>query len=417
MQRQNKKRYILLLMGLLMLFNSGCFGGRETDQVALVIAVGLDKGKKEALEMTVVIANPLAFATGDGGAGDAEPFFITSVEGPTVWECYTLLNTYVSRELTLHHTNAYIFGEELSRSGLRPYIMALLRQREVRRGSHVFICNGKAKEFLKTNKPMLEIFPGKLFDLMSFLSERTGFVSDRDLHDAYLTMNNLHSSATLPMVGVQKEEEQRTERDARESLKAPYLPGDIPREGGNKVEFVGTAVFNNDKMVGKLTADENRTMLLLQGRLISSNFSFEDPGKSGRMIAVALNQAKAPDIRFTLDNNRLIINQTVFLEGEIFSIQSGINYENPKQKWIIEDALEKTQENLARKLIQKSKDEGWGDIFRYDTRYRRELSTWEEWRNLPWKEMYMQAEINVDVKANFRRTGLLRTTEPMVEGN
>nr|WP_315989208.1 hypothetical protein [Desulforamulus aquiferis] len=244
-------------------------------EVALVIAVGLDKGKKEALEMTVVIANPQVFAAGEGGGGgNMEPFFITSVEGPTIWECYTLMNTYVTREISFHHTNAYFIGEELARDGIKPYLLGLIRHREVRRDSYMYIANGRVKDFLTENKPILEIFPGKVFHLIGILSQRTGFYSTVDMHQFYLTLNNLHSSPTLPLVGINTPEGQGTDKDASESLRAPYLAGEVPREGGNKVEFAGAAIFNNDKMVGRLTADENRTMMILQGCLTAPTLVF-----------------------------------------------------------------------------------------------------------------------------------------------
>ena len=72
----------VLLTALLL---SGCWGGRETDEVALVLAVGFDKGQHEPLQVTLSIANPKAFSA--EGGGQEEPFFIVSVEGPSIWEC------------------------------------------------------------------------------------------------------------------------------------------------------------------------------------------------------------------------------------------------------------------------------------------------------------------------------------------
>lgn len=414
LQKMQKNKAIIRMLLLIMLCTalSGCFGGRETDEVAIVVAVGLDKGEHEDIEVTVTIANPHMFAAGDGGGGgQQEPFMITSVMGPSIWECYILLNTYISRDITLQHANAYIFGEELAREGIGKYILCFLRQREVRRNSNLFVCRGKAKDFLKENKQILEIFPGKQYELMDRMTERTGFFNDKDLYDCYYIYKNLHSNPTVAMVGINKGKA-RPEKYSQGSLEAPYLPGEVPREEGNKAEFVGTAVFNKDKMVGELTADETRTLLMLQGNLTTSNFTFYDPKHSDKIIALAMAQARNPEIQFSQENGRLKIHQTIYLEGEIYSIQSGEHYEQPDKKRILEKSFERHVERMAQELIGKTKEQDWGDIIQYDRYYRKYLTSWEEWENLPWNDIYNNADISIECKATIRRTGLLRLTEP-----
>lgn len=400
----------LLVLLLFCTFASGCWGARETDEVALVVAVGFDKGKTEALEVTATVANPRAF-TIDGGGGNAKPFLNISVEGPSIWECYTLLNSFLSRETTFSHTQVYLFGEELARQGIENYINDLIRQREVRRDSGLYVCRGTAKEFMDKNKPLLEMSVAKQYQFMDRMAKVSGLFHNRNIHDYYSTYKNLHSSPTLGLVGVSRGKPEDG-KQAAEPLRVPYVAGEVPRTGENKAEYIGAAIFNRDKMVGEINGDENRTLMLLRGDFTVSSFTIRDPKHPNKTIVLRLRQGQRPDIKFKQEEGVLKIYHTVYLEGEFVSIQSGEHYEDPAKQKIVEDAFDRGMEELARELIDKTREKDWGDIIHYDRYYRRELSSWEQWENLNWQEIYNNADIMVDFKTNIRRTGLVRKMVP-----
>ncbi|GAB6181038.1 Ger(x)C family spore germination protein [Desulfotomaculum defluvii] len=413
-----KQVYKILSIIVLLLFISqlcGCSGGRETDEVAMVLAVGLDKGKESPLEMTVTVANPKVFAAGEGGGGGPEePFITASVEGPSIWECYLLFNTFGTREMSFLHTTAFIFSEDLAKEGLDKYLHALLRQREVRRNSQILICRGTAKEFMKSNKPKLESSPTRQYQSMERLAKLTDLSPASNLHEFYSTLKSLHSSPVATLVGTNlggiKASKDKT------PLKVPYVSGEVPQKGGTAAaEFVGSAVFREDKFVGELDGTETRLMLLMQGGFEISTFTLRDPKHPNDVIALRLRQAKKPNIKITSTKEKISIHETIYLEGEFLSIQSGESYEDIKTKKKVEQAFDKRMEQLSYALIEKTKERDWGDIFNYDLSYRRQLSTWEEWEQLKWKDLYDTAEITVDYKTNIRRPGLMRKTNYIIK--
>ncbi|MEW6696092.1 MAG: Ger(x)C family spore germination protein [Bacillota bacterium] len=421
---------------------TGCWGGRETDEVAIVLAMGIDKAKNKPLEVTVTIAIPGAFAggvTGGGGEGGgaAESFFNTSVQGANVWECVSLLNTYIGREILLEHTRVFIFGEELAREGLNKPLMSLLRNREVRGNSTLYISRGKARNFLEMNMPLLEVSPAKYYELMERSSRLTGLFPQRTLNDFNVILKSQHNSPTAIVVGAnhlgenqpqgmqgetqggggqdQQKQQQLDERAAKspsDNLRGmSYYAGEVPRLGGNQATLMGSAVFRHDKMVGMLTGVETRTMLLLQGEFNISTFVMRDPQHPGDRISLRLRQAKKPDIKMSVQDGRLRIDETIYLEGEYLAISSGENYEEPDKKKLVEAAFNQEMEEIADGLIAKTRNKDWGDIFRWDRYYRKQLRSWQEWENLRWKEIYDEADVHVTFKTNIRRPGLLRKTE------
>ncbi|MEG6522113.1 Ger(x)C family spore germination protein [Desulfotomaculum sp. 1211_IL3151] len=416
MGKHGNKILSMILLLLLLPQLCGCTGGRETDEVALVLAVGFDKGENSPLEMTVTIANPQSFAAGEGGGGGkAENYITANVEGPSIWECYLLFNTFGTRDISFVHTIAYIFSEELAKEGMDKYLHALLRQREVRRNSQILICRGTAKEFMKNNKPQLEASPNKQYQAMERLAGLTELSPSITLHKFYSTLKSLHSSPVASLVGTNTGEKKASKQ--KSPLLVPYVAGEVPQEGGSaNAEFIGTAVFRDDQLVGELDGTETRLMLLMNGDFNISTFTLRDPKKPKDVIALRLRQAKKPDIKIVSDKEKLNIHQTIYMEGEFLSIQSGENYEGTKRKKIVEQAFNQQMQQLSQALIDKSRDHNWGDIFNYDLVYRKQVSTWEEWETLNWKEMYDTAEITVEYKTNIRRPGLMRTTNHIIRG-
>ncbi|WP_082210442.1 Ger(x)C family spore germination protein [Desulforamulus hydrothermalis] len=397
----------MLIMILLPVFCTGCIGARETDEIAIILAVGFDKGKNAPLEMTVTVANPRAFAAGESGGSQEEPFLTASVEGPSIWECYLLFNSFGSREMSFQHTRAYVFSEEIARQGLGKYLNSLLRHLEVRRNSSLFICQGTAKEFLQKNMPKLEASPAKQYEFMDRISGITGLFPDRDIHGFYKTVKTLHSNPTAALVGITKG--QKAHAAADQPLRIPYAAQEVPQSGGTGyAEFIGTAVFQKDKLVGRLNGDETRTMLLLEGQFNLSTFTLRDPLHRDKLVTLRLRQGKKPDIEFKQQEGRLLIKEKIFLEGEFWAIESCENYEKPGKKKVLEEYFDRQMEQLARQLVEKTKQEGYGDIFGFDRYYRKYLNSWEAWENLLWQEIYANAEIEVDFQTNIRRTGLIR---------
>ncbi len=397
----------------------GCLGARETDQLAFVLAIGFDKAENNQQEVTITIANTLAFSsTGGSGGQNAASYETVSVKAPSAWETGNLFNSFNSRELAYMHTKVFVIGEETAKDGIEKYLTAVSRFREARGNSSLYICKGKAKDFLMNNKPVLETSPAKQIELVENTSKIIGYFPVTTVNNFLKGLKDLHSSPVAGLVGIHKtdkdEQVEKLLRETTDPLQEPYYAGAVPRTGGNKAEFIGTAVFKDDKMVGVLSGSETRTMLLLQGKLTSSMYNMTDPKHDNFNIAINLRQARKPEIRIKHEADGLKIEETVFLEGEFVAIESGENYEGIETKRQLEQAFSREVEKQAKELIAKTKEQNYGDIFQYDRYYRKELATWEEWKNLNWKEIYDQTEINIICKTNIRRPGFLRQTLPIL---
>ncbi|MDD4335416.1 MAG: Ger(x)C family spore germination protein, partial [Desulfotomaculaceae bacterium] len=182
------KLYLFLLLIISLLSLTGCWGMRETDEIAYVLMVGFDKGERDNLVLTLSIANPkTATGGGEGGGGDEETIReVVSVEayGPLVM--LDLLSTTIDRHVYLQHAKAFVFSEELAREGLEQWLSPLMRFRETRGAAQIFICRGKARDLIQKNNPFLGLGPAKQIELIRKMSETHGLFPVTQLIDLYL---------------------------------------------------------------------------------------------------------------------------------------------------------------------------------------------------------------------------------------
>ena len=96
---------------------------------------------------------------------------VKSVEGIAPISSLDILNTPTTRKLSLLHTKAYFFSDELAREGLGRWMTSLNRLREFRETANIYIVRGQAREFIEQNQSQLESNPAKQYELMNIISD------------------------------------------------------------------------------------------------------------------------------------------------------------------------------------------------------------------------------------------------------
>jgi len=416
------KFFVLLCLILpLLLLLQGCWGSKETDEIGYVLLMGFDKGEENILKVTYQMAIPLPV---EGGEAE-EATEIIEVEAASIYGAQQLGSAFVSKELSLSHNNAIVVSEELAREGLSKYINPLVRSRDLRRTTYLMVVKGKAGEFVEKNKGLIfEKYPSRQLDVFMSAAMFTGFIVDSDIHSFYQCLKSPGREATTGLVAVQKEkkdEESETEekksKSNEEKIKdeMAYLPGEIPRKGGNKIELIGQAVFKADKLVGFLDGKETRYYQMLTGDFEKGIFSFPEPkDKENSLIVMEIKGRNHPKIRVKAGEKKTVIEVDLLLKGEILSIQSGINYESGTLKQDLENYISTIISQDVTQLIKKTQEEFASDIFGFGEYTREFFWTWQEWVNYAWLAQYPYCEVKVHTFFNIRRPGMMVKTAPLI---
>ncbi|MGE5557057.1 MAG: Ger(x)C family spore germination protein [Bacillota bacterium] len=442
---------------------NGCYGSLETDELAYVLAIGVDEVKDDLIKLTIQIANPRRIGGGDQGAmgqrkdgGGQEASVVFSVEASTIFGGIDLLESVIDRQLSLMHAKAIIFSEKTARKGLKRFIHAFRRYREFRATVLVFVSRGEAGEFLQKNSPLLEANPSKQFELTQLTQTTTGMIPYQQFTHFYNSMKTHGRQAICTLVDINKQEEKKqqerqkqqegmngtqaggsgedqdgppkeqgqqeqqegeTQKEGqKQKKKRPeyrnegiHIAGTIPREGGNPAEFLGAAVFRADKMAGTLDGEETRVMQMVRGEFRRTMLSIKDPRRPAYMIVLDLRQSKPPAVEIKLAGGRPRIETIVNLEFDYVAIQSGEDYQRLGKYAIVEKAVVKYLSRICRQIIGKSKK--WrSDFLGFGEYAATQFWTWDEWIKFDWHKQFAQASIKVRFNARLRRVGIIQSS-------
>ncbi len=413
---------VIFISGLL----SACYDKREIDDLAYVIAIGIDEGKANNLLVTLQIAIPGSIAGGSGGGassgggggggGGQKPFLVTSVEAPTIYSALNMANTYVNRQINLSNAIALVFSKALAEKGVEYLINAVARGREFRPSMYVVVSRTTAEDYIKNVIPVLENNPSKYYQLNFTSYEYTALSANSQFHNFSTYMGSLDRQAIAILGGV-NEHEKDEDIDIRDStylekgrsspLEGDYKAGHIPRFSGTKSEVMGLAVFDGDKMVGELDGEETAYYLLVTGEYRNAFWTMPDPQAKNRYVILNIRQNRKPQQEVNFIDGKPQISVKVLLEADITSIQSGINYEIGEETKKLERSAMDFLDNGITRLLNKTAKEFHSDIFGLGAVTKSRFLTFQQFEQFKWKSRYKDSSFTVDVSLKIRRPGIL----------
>lgn len=254
----------------------------------------------------------------------------------------------------------------------------------------------------------------KYYEEMMQSGQETGYFMTTTLHQYYLRLKSNSGQPYMTLVAVNPdsgEGEISTSKVPEEKVPG-YKAGDIPRSGGNVVEFAGTALFNNSKMVGTLSSIETRKLAMILGNFKNGFTVVEDPFDAKSTVTANLHVGSKPKISVVLVEGRPVIYVSILLEGEISSNPSGINYEQGGSYLdSLETQINKVYSEEMMNVIKRTQELNV-DVVGFGYYLRPAFKSNKEFDDYKWNEKYSQAEVNVEVKTQIRRTGLMIRTIP-----
>lgn len=412
----DRRSLIICFACLTALLVGGCNGAMETDQVAYVLMMGIDKGEGDKLNITYQIAIPRELS--NLGGNPAQKVVNVTFSVLSIGEARNLLDSVIALTPAVYHVKAIVFGEELARKGVGDTLGPLMRYREYRGAAFMMIARGTAENFIRYNEPPLNPSPAKYFEFMMQDSVNSGMYIRSTLHNFYLRLKQGQGEAYVVLGGVNDNQLQNSSEKNSEPLpgrkESKRRAGFLPRSGADKVEFVGMALFSGDKMVGELDSTETRIFNILQGQLTEGILSLDDPLAPDHQVTIQLRAEKKPEIQtgFTEEGFPVIrIEQEV--EASIISIASGIHYESQEYQGLLEEAASRALTEDGERLIVKTQ-KVHSDVLGLGQYVAIHFATWPKFREYQWVKQYPKAKISLKMTVKVRRTGLMWQTYPFL---
>ncbi len=375
---------------------SGCnIGKRELSDLALVMAVGLDKGSKEGLiKVTIQVVRP-ADARGQTGAPSGQtgdPIWSATAEGETIFQAIRNLSTFSSRRVFWAHNFIIVINEDLARDGIRDIIDFFTRNTELRMRTWVVVTPDKGSEVVSTMTG-LETVPGEALDKLfryTPISAQAPSTQMIDLQAAYLSESSepILARAKLIKRGI--------------SNKKPGQAGSI-----NQIELAGAGVFKGDKLVGLLEPVEVRRILPFIEPPDTGVLILECPDEKNRKMTVELINQKF-DVKPSYKDRKPGFDIHYELDSSVVEAGCPFSLDEREKVKELEKQMETTLKKELTNVLDKVKNEYKSDFIELGKVFLNKYPV--EWRTIgpKWGEIFPTVDVKIHIKANIIDSELLK---------
>ena len=420
---------IFILTLLILIASTKYYGIRGIDNLAYVVAIGIDVGTDENLLLSLQISLPNTDES-SGSSSQSSSVVVESVECSSINTGITLFNSYLGKEINLSHCKVLVISEEFATQGVSEVLYTLTNEIQFRTTSNIIISKCDAKTYLEYSAPLLDKVSARYYEIAPTSSEYTGYTESITCNEFLSAIGSCFSSPVAILGSINSEATQNlsnsgsttnstSDSSASSSSSSDsasgttfYTAGESPispKQDG--VETMGLAVFNKDQLVGELNGFESICHLIISNKLKNAQIRVPSPVKELDFIDLYIEFDDDTKNSVYLVNSTPFITSKIKITAKMQSMNKNINLKDEELVSKIETSAEAfLKENIMNYLYKTSKEFG-SDIDSFGLYASKYFSTNQEWENYNWLHHYKDAYFNVDVDVNLRSSYLLISTD------
>lgn len=386
---------IVILISYLMciVILTGCFDANELDQLAISLVVGLDL-ENDKLLYTAEVIDLRYSSEGSGSINDVSVKYVQGT-GNTVYEAFRDIPLKFGRRIYGAHIKAVIFGEDIAKKGLVPYMDVLFRSREIRESAYVIVAKGaKAYEVMGINSGSEQIPANYIVSVIESI-EHNAKTIDTNIIDF---INYYYRMGQHPVTAVLEKKEKLALNHTGEETGTQEF----------ELSSIGSAVFKNDILVGYLNGNDTKSFNFILGNVNSGVITFPTPvEEDGNLFSflVAIKVNTKNDV--LLENDRIILKTKIKIKGYLGEVEGNIDITKGENLEKMAEACSKTVEEGIKSTVKKVQQEFGFDIFGFSHEFHKKYTN--EWRKIEgnWDEIFAEADFEIEVDTDIISTGLL----------
>ena len=389
---------ILFILSLLLVTLSGCYDSRGIEDLAYVTALGIDTGDNNELALTFQISIPSS--SSESGSSQSSKTENTTVYCSSIDAGISLVNSYISKQINLSHCKALVFSENIAAQGLNKYLDTFSNNIEIRPDCNVIITRCTAKDFIENATPSIEPLTARYYEVALKSSEYTGYTTSTEFATFVNDIKNSFIQASAILGGINNGNNKNTE-EPYVGIDGSYLANETPIDDINNVETFGTAVFNDDKLIGELTGLETICHLLISDKIEICTISVPSPFETDDEIDLSIRKSKSPKINVEIINGTPYISVELFLEAHGLTLNKNIDYTSINDIQLLKSSAEEYIKLQVTSFLYKTSKKLNSDISGFGKYALSKYLTWEEWENANWTENYKNSFFNVNVNVSI----------------
>lgn len=373
----NKTRNLCFTLLVIMLTTTGCWNLREPNDVATVLATGLDLTEDGRLEISVLVYVPAAFGGGADSSGGTKKkgFRVISAIGMNVYDTVPDLQSQLSRTLFLGHRQVILIGQRMAEHGISNMLDEFIRNPQSEMRSRMFIVrDGQAKDALSV-EPIFEPVTSSAL---------------------------VHQQKTL---GIKYNYFRKFLADVLSQGLQPSLPAVIETDS-KQLAYAGTAIFNKEnglKLVGFLNTRDSSYANWIMKR--QTNFSITSYVTKGDGTVSLRLDSLGRRIRAKIVGKHIHIDINLTGKATIMENHTDLDPVKLKDLHTIQDELSKTTQTSIQQLIERVQKQYKVDTFGFGESVHQQCPY--QWKSLKhhWSRIFPTIDISVKVRLQCQDVG------------
>ncbi|MGO4729270.1 Ger(x)C family spore germination protein [Paenibacillus sp. 2KB_22] len=374
--------YRVLLMPILCcVLLSGCWDRIEINDLAIVLATGIDyeDGK---VQLTSQIFIPRKASAGDSSGSGGSPSGVTMIrtaDGHTIAEALNRLQRKVPRNMFWGHCEVIIISEQAGKRGIREYIDFFLRYPQFREHAYVFSSERAAKDILALLDPL----------------ERSSAESLRE-------MANMKLGTRMTALELGK------------SIEGPgssvilsrmlILPPEPEQDKLTTTPYVkGLSIYKEDRYVKTVKEPLSVGVLLLAKELNNIIMPVEIKPLKGSFSIQPIEIQTVLKPRIV--NQRWSMKVDIQTRGEVVLNTTEGDLTDPAVITKLEQEWSAKLTTLAHDALEMAQKELRTDLFKFAVEFRRYYPHQWKKQEKNWETIYPELDVEVKVGAHVVRTG------------
>jgi len=403
------KRYALVIMFLFLTIIgvTGCRQAVELDRTVFPVILGVDFNEQEnVVESYGGIVTIGSSSSSTGQSNELKKSYnVIYGRGETLLEAMEDMTGKASQSIHWKQINTVVMTERIAKRGIVGELDTLTRLQQIHLNADFLLTSEDLNELLSIKPKLESSLPSQLsaIQLISKQSSRTIAVTLKDFLITYLCMGR---GSIVPIVSIfnnadnEPSNKQRQQSDSEQS-------GSGKQKNGEIFDYLGLGIFNEDKLVGKLSIKDSMNVTYVYGALETSGPVLYYTSKRGIKEKLSLNKVSTVSriIPYIKDNVPSI---TVKIQFDYNIGSSDVSEkicidEVQKFNSQVELFMKQEIEGVFRKLQQDFKS----DIFGVGEKIHSKYPKYWEANKYRWEDIFSTIKIDVQIKAKMKSTGQL----------
>ena len=396
-------KIVIVITLLIFMFGfSNSYSSHNIDNLAFVIALGIDSTETNNIKVSFQFTNNSSFS--DNSSSSEGEIITESVEASSIDTAINIMNTYIGKQLSLAHCKAVVFSENIAKNGIGKEIYSLINNYQTRPTTNIIISKIDAKNYIKNSTSIFVALITKYYEVFPNSEKYTGYTSNVTIGYFSNSIYDSDYNAVAILGG----------SIISNSLDSSSSEGDFNITSNNstivgqrEAENIGLAVFKKDTLVGELSAIEALCHSIITNQVSTFLVSVPDPKNPNNNLDLSASLTKKPKINVDVLGTSPYIKIDLNFDANVLTIDENTDYLDKKYIDSICESANKYMKSVLSSYLYKTSIELNSDIDLFAKSAAHSFLTTKDWESYNWEANYNHAFFDVKINTIIRSSLLL----------